>query len=687
MRVSQALVLFAHLIALIGFSALCLTGKVDVISASVFAFSLILSFVNERFQKGYYLSQGIITALAFTLIVYVVLGMALFNAEVFDSILTFLIYTQVIKLLGRKGMRDYIQVFVLSFFHFLAGTILTVNLSYGVAFIVYVCVAIWAIMVFSMRKESIEASSGDDPNVVTPLFLSTTVIISFGIFVFTALLFVSIPRMQGGFLVNTFLKPEALKSGFSNEVKLGEVGEIKLDSSPVMRIRILDRKPGSLPGIIYWRGIALDEFDGTTWRVSSGNYRAHKSDGEGIIRVRKGGKRIVSQEIVTEPLDVDVLFAGSLPVGFRGVIGGRITDVNDSYILSSRASYRLKYVAYSDLSVPSAEDLRRDNRGDYPVSIKERYLKLPPLGERTKRLAIRITSLDKTPYDKVMSIKRYLRGNMKYTRTLKRGGGEFPIEDFLFESRAGHCEYFATAMVVLLREIGIPARIVNGFIGGEWNEYGGFFLVRESDAHSWVEVFFPEHGWVLFDPTPVGVGSSGFMENSGLSFIGLYLDYLRYRWSRYVVDFNGQDQVRLFQEMRNTWKWQKRDLENRSEFKLRGFDKGWLFASVFAFLVVWVLYTRSGVRYVFGYRGRRNERASIVYRKALSLLSKRGFRKPDFATPREFARGVIGIGGAEFLVFHELTEKYLSLRFSGCNAKSDLEELENLLDVLKKRIK
>jgi len=686
MRISHALSLFAHLITLIGFFALCLTGRVDAISVSIFACSLVLSFVNERFQKGYYLNQNIITALAFTLIVYVVLRVALFNAEVFDLVLTFLIYTQVIKLLGRKGMRDYIQIFILSFFHFLAGTILTVDLSYGIAFIVYVSVAIWAIMVFSMRKESIEASSSDDPNVVTPLFLSTTVIISFGIFAFTALLFISIPRMQSGFLVNAFLKPEALKSGFSDEVRLGEVGEIKLDSSPVMRIKILNQEPESLPKIIYWRGIALDEFDGTTWRVSGSDYRVYRSDREGVIQVKKTGNRVISQEIMTEPLDTDVLFAGNIPVGFRGVMGGRITDVNDSYILSSKASYRLKYVAYSDLSVPSAEGLR-NGKGEYPLSIKERYLRLPPLSERTQKLAIRITSLDRTPYDKAMSIKRYLRDNMKYTRTLKRGSGEFPLEDFLFESKAGHCEYFATAMVVLLREIGIPSRIVNGFIGGEWNEYGGFFLVRESDAHSWVEVFFPEHGWVLFDPTPIRMGRGEFLENSGLSFIGLYLDYLRYRWSRYVVDFNQQDQIRLFQEMRNNWTWQKSNLEKRGEFKLRGLNKKWLLTLIFVFFVIWILYTKSNLRYVFSYRGKKNERASIIYKKALSLLSKKGFRKPDFATPREFARDVIGIGGIEFQAFHEFTEKYLILRFGGCDAKSDLEELENLLNRLRKKTK
>ncbi len=691
MKTSQALNVFTHLLALVGFFAISITGRVDPISISVFLVALILSFINERFGRQYYLSQNVVSVLAIILLIYVVSSITLLGVGIFDGILTFLIYTQVLKLLGRKGMRDIIQIYILSFFHFLAGTILTVDFSYGIAFIVYVALALWAIMAFNMRKESIEASSNDDPKVVTPLFLGITGGASIVIFIFTALIFISVPRLGSRFLMTDFLKPEVLSSGFSDEVKLGQVGQLKLDSSPVMRVRILNQSHETLPQPIYWRGLALDEFDGTVWRTGDSNHRLFVKNRDGITQVRETGNRALSQEIVTEPLDTQVLFAVSIPVGFKTAEEGKIEGINDSYMLPGKASFRLKYMAYSDLSAPSGRELRKESE-DYPISVKRHYLKLPQLDERIKELAAKITSSDTNAYDRATSIKRYLIDNMNYTLTLENGTAGFPLEDFLFRNRAGHCEYFATAMVVLLREIGIPARIVNGFIGGEWNEYGNFFLVRESNAHSWVEVFFPEHGWILFDPTPA---SDGLLSKNEFSFIGSYLDYLKYRWSRYVVDFGQRDQISLFSQIQDKWAWQKSMAQNKIDFRF-GSNRKWFLAIMLVTIGMWVILTRPEVRSAFSYRRKKtDEKASIIYKKALSLLSKRGFKKAAFVAPREFVRDVIHRGGTKFQPFERITEKYLDLRFGGDvgelrsseGIKQGFNELEELLDRLKKEIK
>jgi len=685
MKTSQALNLFTHLLALVGFFAISITGQADTISISVFLGSLILSFINERFNKSYYLNQKIITALAIVLVIYVFTSVVFLGMGLFDEILTFLIYTQVLKLLGPKGMRDIIQIYILSFFQFLAGTILTVDFSYGVAFIVYVALALWAIIAFNMRKESIEASSNDDPKVVTPLFLGITGGASFVIFIFTALIFISVPRLGSGFLATDFIKPESLSSGFSDEVKLGQVGQIKLDPSPVMRIRILNRDLRSLPQTIYWRGIALDEFDGTVWRTENPDRNVYVKNREGIINVKEEPKnRTVYQEVVTEPIDTYVLFAGSIPVGFQAAEWERIEGINDSYMLPNKVSNRLKYVAYSDLSVPSSKELREDS-GDYPASIGKQYLQLPRLSSRIEELARKITSLDTNAYDKAESIKRYLIENMKYTMTLENGTAGFPLEDFLFKNKAGHCEYFATAMVVLLRDVGVPARIVNGFLGGEWNEYGKFFLIRESNAHSWVEVFFPHHGWVLFDPTPPG--DAGFSSNGKFSFIASYIDYLRYRWSRYVVDFGQRDQIHILSQIQDNWRWQKSRVQNRVDFNLK-VNRKWGIAAIILALIAWVFLSKPEARLLFRYaRKKPDEKASILYKKALVLLSKKGFKKEDFVAPKEFANSVVQSGGAGFRTFGEFTEKYLDLRFGGRGIKSDFEELERLLDNLRREIK
>jgi hypothetical protein len=271
---------------------------------------------------------------------------------------------------------------------------------------------------------------------------------------------------------------------------------------------------------------------------------------------------------------------------------------------------------------------------------------------------------------------------MNYTITLEKGASEFPLDDFLFDKKAGHCEYFATAMVVLLREVGIPARIVNGFLDGEWNEYGSFFLVRQSNAHSWVEVFFPGHGWILFDPTPASNG--GFLKSN---FIATYIDYLRYRWSRYIVDFSQRDHINLLSGLQNRWRWQKSKFQNKLEINLK-FNKKWLLGFVILALVMWTVLSNKKFKLLKIYeRKKPEEKASIIYKKALKFLSKRGFRKPDFVTPSEFVRDLIYKNGIDFQILNDLTKKYLNLRFGIEEEKSGFQELEKLLSSLKRSIK
>lgn len=683
MRISRALTLFTHIIALSGFVAISITGEVGIPVIFIFSSSLILSFVNEKYHKSYYLSGGASTFLAVLLIFYVAAGVFVLGIELFRAILDFLIFTQVLKLLGRKEMRDIVQIYVLSFFQFLAGTIITVDFSYAFAFIIYIAVAIWAIMVYEMRKESMETGSPGDPELVTPLFLSTTFLVGFCVFLIAAVIFVSVPRLRGSYFRADFLKTEELRSGFSDEVKLGRVGEIKLDSSPVMMVRILNMDKDDIPDPVYWRGVALDEFDGTSWRVGDSEYRVYKASAGGSVTVSERGGEKLSQEIITEPLDTDVLFAANSPSGFRSVPGRRVAAINDSFFLPDRVSNRIKYYAYSDVRGPVPEELRNDNDQYSEVHTRQyidRYLQLPPLGEGVKTLALEITSLDRNNYDKAVSIKRYLLANLSYTRTLEEGSHGFPLEDFLFRKKEGHCEYFATAMVVLLREAGIPARVVNGFLGGQWNDHGQFFLVRQSDAHSWVEVLFPAHGWVTFDPTPPADEGASL---TALSFMGSYIDYLKFRWSRYVIDFSQRDQIRLFNEVRDKWQWQNRKISNALKFKF-GLDRRLGAAVVLIALLAWVVVMRPGIGSILVGRHKKPEhKASLVYGKALRLLSKRGYPKPEFMTPREFSGFLKEKDWAGFVTMDRLTDKYMSIRFGGSADEKELELLDELLDKLR----
>ncbi|HKQ32941.1 MAG TPA: transglutaminaseTgpA domain-containing protein, partial [Thermodesulfobacteriota bacterium] len=374
-------------------------------------------------------------ALALLLVVYIASSVLFLGRELFRGIIEFLILLQALKLLCRKRMRDVMQIYALSFFQFIAGTVITVNFTFSAAFVVYMAVAVCAVIVFEMRRAALEsdAPAADDPRLVTPPFLGTAFLLSVCILLTSVLIFVSVPRLRGSYFSSGLLSAGELRSGFSDEVRLGRVGEIKLDGSPVMMVRVLGRDISDVPYPLYWRGVALDEFDGVSWRSGGLSGKTYRPDSEGELVV--GGpaadpKDMLGQEIITEPIDTDVLFSANVPVAFSSVPGGRVSARNDSYSLRDRMSYRIKYRALSDIHTPSPRELRSDRSTD--DEDMGAYLQLPRLGGRVKDLALEITSNEDNRYDKALSVKRYLLTNYSYTRTLERGASEYPIEEFLF---------------------------------------------------------------------------------------------------------------------------------------------------------------------------------------------------------------------------------------------------------------
>lgn len=684
MNLSQAQALFSHLIALLGFFSIWITGAIDNLSAIVFLTALVFSFVNSKTRRQYYINENLSTFLAIALIVYVFLSFFVLGVEVFNAILMFLIFTQVIKLLGKKAVRDNVQIYILSFFQLLSGSVVAINFGYGVAFVLYVAVSLSAIVVLNITKEAHDKSNQDDPSLVTGKFLSTTTLIGVFVLLFTALIFVSVPRIRTGFLLGDFIRPNSLRTGFSDEVRLGQVGQIKFDNSPVMRAVILNRGIENVRRPIYWRGIALDEFDGIRWRASKQNYKTIKKNRYGRTVLKHSENEPLAQEILTEPIDTDILFSANVPVGFENLQGSMITEINDSYILPNNGSYKLRYVAYSDVGRPSATKLRSDP-GEYPADIRDNYLQLPSVSKDIQDLSERLGKGKTNAYDMAVSIRNYLQASLVYTRTLARGTAEFPLDEFLFQNKAGHCEYFATSMVVMLRVLGVPSRLVNGFIDGEWNPHGKFFLVRERDAHSWVEVYFPSYGWVSFDPTPAGTGLDA--EKGAFYFFSSYIDYLKFRWSRYVVDYNKNDQNRFFRQLRKNWVWQVKKIKAKS-FSEYLFDKRWLVVSVMFGFTLWVLLKQPLLRRLPGLRKNyARTRASVLYKNAVSIVSRKGLKKDDYMAPREFAKSLVAGDKSIADNFAALTEAYLELRFGKRHADENIKTLERLLGILKKRIK
>jgi hypothetical protein len=352
----------------------------------------------------------------------------------------------------------------------------------------------------------------------------------------------------------------------------------------------------------------------------------------------------------------------------------------------------LRYYGFSKLPALNAGKLH-SALPEYPSDITSTYLQLPTqLDPRIPELARQITANARTPYDKAQALETYLRTRFTYTLNLSGKPGDDPLPHFLFETRAGHCEYFASSMAVMLRTLGIPSREVNGFLPGEYNDLGGDYIVRASDAHSWVEVYFPGpgNGWVVFDPTPAGPeGASGILTR-----LGQYMDLLQLTWNEWVISYDLAHQIVLAQNVERSsrnWKDVLQQKYQRLQDKGRHWMKSWhhglgllipiamvLFLVVLRFNLIAAAVRR--VRLFFQLRASESARnnpqlASRLYSEVLRLLERRGFPRRETQTPFEFAAAVGDPGLASPL--QEFTQLYAHARFGG--VPCDTTRLRRLL--------
>jgi transglutaminase-like putative cysteine protease len=435
--------------------------------------------------------------------------------------------------------------------------------------------------------------------------------------------------------------------------------------------------PKRLPGL-RWRGIAFDTFDGQSWSLADPARKPVRRlrDGSFAVAPPRRDAPLLISEIFLEPIGSEVIFGLPQIVSIQGEFLGLDGNTGGGLSLPTPPSSRLRYVAVSQPERFRDDQLRRPTTaGDYPREIREGYLQLPDISPRIRALARDLTAGASTPYEAARRVEAYLSGSLSYSLNLQRGSDLDPLEDFLFSRKAGNCEYFAASMAVLLRVVGIPARVVNGFQRGEWNEVGRFFAVRQRDAHSWVEVFFPEVGWVSFDPSPRAAFEA---QSFGVSsWAAKYFDALRMRWNRYVIDYNVGDQALLALSLRRrslafrqglgrTWDlWSFTAYRSlRRLWRQYGYALALLSGLVAAalFLLRRAAVAGLGSAWPFPVRGRR---APVgFYERMLRLLARRGRPRPPTATAREFASSLADRPSLHAPVV-ELTALYERIRFGG----------------------
>lgn len=282
--------------------------------------------------------------------------------------------------------------------------------------------------------------------------------------------------------------------GFNNSLDLRVRGD--LADTLVMRVR------SNAPAM--WRGLVFDRYDGVTWTGDESDPTPLGGEAPFAYPTEfrsLGPRQFVSQTFYIEEEQPNVVFAAGQPdsVWFDG--GVSVDDLGGLRTASTLTPGTV-YSVLSTRGAASPAELRSNLEGTPPPDI-QRYLQVPAsLPARVEALARRITSGDTNDYDRVRSIEAYLRDNYRYLiDSPVPPPGQDAVDHFLFDTDVGFCEQFASATVIMLRTLGIPARFVAGYTPGTRNPFTGYYDVRASDAHTWVEVWFPGVGWYEFDPT------------------------------------------------------------------------------------------------------------------------------------------------------------------------------------------
>ena len=477
----------------------------------------------------------------------------------------------------------------------IAATALSADLIFGGLLLLYVVALTWTLILFHLRREmeenlllkygaTLQAKPVEVDRVLNSrrlvggrfLIVTSSIFDHFG----SDGLFFMFPRIGVRFFQQS--RPGITMAGFNDQVTLGDFGLIKDNPTVVMRVEFEDEAERyRLPH--YWKGLAFDRYDGRQWSKSLRRSKQSLTTKDGRFPVLPPHQRTgqtVQQTIYLEPMDQRVLFGLNsireieiprpdgldLPGEYRVVTRDAESDV----YYEQRDDIAFRYIVHSQRE-RYPEPLWNEPMTSYRAKFSlygmhdyGRYLQLPDdLSPRVRALAQKIAGEAVTVRDVVQSIESHLKANYGYTLDLKREPNLSPLEDFLFEQKRGHCEYFASAMVIMLRSVGIGARLVNGFHGGKWNTYGAYLSVTQGDAHSWVEVLLPQQVcvnqkcswqsyWATVDPTPSG--EVGEQELGLLAQLRQYADAFRMRWYRYVVEYDLEQQVGAIVTMRDTWR-------------------------------------------------------------------------------------------------------------------------------------
>ena len=578
------------------FVAIVLTGQLDLISIFLYSAALIVSFrADAKGWTRFRLREWMWRVIALLYVPFVFLDGALTSRII--ALVHLTLFLSAAKLFQDKRDRDWVFLYLIAFFQMLLAAGLTFDSTFvaSLGFFIFFFISTLAAFEVRLSKREIvsieeeiiprekkrrpgrlrvrqsrlaEARRRDGNPLVGRLryLVGASLFHSIMVAALTLPFFFMIPRFGGGITRGAF-ETEGLTTGFSDTVQLGQVAKIKESQRVVMRVR-LDHKPGRY---IRWRGTALDRYTGDAWQRGDQSIpedrggringreqlNGDKFEWEYVFGQWSNHPEQLEQQIVLEPSATQTIFAAPRLIRLRGALPSISRYERSGAVCARGVSGRLQYRAYSDISTPDETLLQADSSDSYPHDLAAACLQLPGDGPREIHLdpRIRQLALDKargarTPFEKAKAIETFLKTQFTYTLDLNFTKHD-PLAEFLFDAKAGHCEYFATAMAIMMRMLGVPARVVNGFQMGDYNDVNGLYTVRASDAHSWVEVYFADsRAWVEFDPTPAA-GLNDYSQGGFLSRLRKYMEAAEVFWLDYIVTLDSDEQTSIMVDLQH----------------------------------------------------------------------------------------------------------------------------------------
>jgi transglutaminase-like putative cysteine protease len=641
-KVKSALRLGTHLLVIVSAVSLLYTQKLWISSTILLGTSLFTLFFVRHPRGGSWWELA-----SFLYLVYFFADWFWVTRSLAPSLVHLFIFIIINKLFNLQTHRDYYQLYLLTFLSMLAATALSIEIEMLYMILLFSFLFVWNLLSITLIKMWLRS----DPTEAFPFSLfhprywGFIAVATTGMILFALGIFFILPRAQLGYFAG--LNPDRVQhvSGFSKKVELGDIAAIQENTGEVMRVRVTGQRI-PVGHRFYWRGAAFDKYDGKSWSTSrqGTSFLSQDSSSSFVVSAADNNPAFfVKQEIYLTPIDSGIIFGQHRIAKIEGNFFSVSRDANGTLIGMGRPNH---YDVYSQINIFPPERLKT-RQVSYSENALRYYTRLPALNPEIENLAKQITAGGNTIYDRVALVQSYLEKNYQYTTTDLPRSDTDPIYHFLFKKKMGHCEYFATAMVVLLRNVQVPSRLVNGFLEGEYNEIGEFYTVRQSDAHSWVEVYFGNGLWIQFDPSPRSVAA--FPEGRSIWEIinpRKVFDSISFFWDRYILIFSAQDQLNVLSSVRERSKKLNDTLREKSSTATSPQATWRLMWKQNRFLLVAIGLLPFLIYYAIRFYKARKRKLELIrspvlfYQEMLTLLQQKGFVKPVAATPFEFAEQV-----------------------------------------------